>query len=89
MPFEDPLVGAVGTRQNVYQGGTSVWRRIADWMVDLRYLDYVPARGGLGPCPAYPDEPRCTGVPRSCLCSTTSRTSSSSIDAASPATTVA
>ena len=51
MPFEDPLVGAVGTRQNVYQSGTSVWRRIADWLVDLRYLDYVPAMGRAGAVP--------------------------------------
>jgi hyaluronan synthase len=48
MPFADPLVGAVGTQQNVYQRTTSVWRRIADWMVDLRYYDYVPAMGRKG-----------------------------------------
>jgi len=52
MPFVDPQVGAVGTQQNVYQRETSVWRRIADWMVDLRYYDYVPAmsRGGAVIC---------------------------------------
>ncbi|MCW2715532.1 MAG: glycosyl transferase family protein [Frankiales bacterium] len=43
MPFADPTVGAVSTQQNVYQRTTSVWRRIADWMVNLRYYDYVPA----------------------------------------------
>jgi len=48
MPFVDPLVGAVGTQQNVYQRTSSVWRRIADWMVNLRYYDYVPAMGRKG-----------------------------------------
>jgi cellulose synthase/poly-beta-1,6-N-acetylglucosamine synthase-like glycosyltransferase len=42
-PFVDPRVGAVSTKQNVYQPRSSVWRRIADWLVDLRYYDYVPA----------------------------------------------
>lgn len=51
MPFEDPLVGAVGTQQNVYKRDTSIWRRIADWMVNLRYLDYVPAMGRAGAVP--------------------------------------
>ena len=51
MPFIDPLVGAVGTVQNVFQRDTSIWRRIADWMVDLRYLDYVPAMGKAGAVP--------------------------------------
>lgn len=48
MPFADPTVGAVSTQQNVYQRETSVWRRIADWMVNLRYYDYVPAMGRYG-----------------------------------------
>lgn len=48
MPFADPTVGGVGTQQNVYQRTTSVWRRIADWLVDLRYHDYVPAMGRKG-----------------------------------------
>jgi N-acetylglucosaminyltransferase len=51
MPFKDPLVGAVSTRQNVYQRDSSVWRRIADWLVNLRYLDYVPAMGRAGAVP--------------------------------------
>ncbi len=51
MPFIDPLVGAVGTHQNVYQRDSSVWRRIADWLVNLRYLDYVPAMGAAGAVP--------------------------------------
>ncbi|HEX7095780.1 MAG TPA: glycosyltransferase [Acidimicrobiales bacterium] len=48
MPFADPTVGAVGTQQNVYQRTTSIWRRFADWMVNLRYYDYVPAMGRKG-----------------------------------------
>jgi cellulose synthase/poly-beta-1,6-N-acetylglucosamine synthase-like glycosyltransferase len=48
MLFADPRVGGVSTQQNVYQRETSVWRRIADWMVDLRYYDYVPAQGKAG-----------------------------------------
>lgn len=51
MPFVDPLVGAVGTHQNVNRRSTSVWRRIADWLVDIRYLDYVPAMGAVGAVP--------------------------------------
>lgn len=47
-PFADPKVGGVGTRQNVYQPETSVWRRLADWMIDIRYLDYVPSQGRAG-----------------------------------------
>ncbi|TPW77879.1 glycosyltransferase [Schumannella soli] len=48
MPFVDPEVGGVSTQQNVFQRETSVWRRIADWMVNLRYADYVPAQGKAG-----------------------------------------
>lgn len=48
MPFADPRVGAVSTRQNVYEPDTSVWRRVADWIIDNRYLDYVPATGRAG-----------------------------------------
>lgn len=48
MPFEDPAVGGVGTQQNVYQRTTSIWRRVADWLVNLRYYDYVPAMGRAG-----------------------------------------
>jgi N-acetylglucosaminyltransferase len=51
MPFADPLVGAVGTHQNVNKRDTSVWRRIADWLVNIRYLDYVPAMGRVGAVP--------------------------------------
>ncbi|MER5767375.1 glycosyltransferase family 2 protein [Streptomyces sp. NPDC001985] len=48
MPFADPEVGGVGTQQNVYLRSTSVWRRLADWLVNLRYYDYVPAMGRAG-----------------------------------------
>lgn len=47
-PFIDPMVGGVSTQQNVYQRGTSIWRRVADWLVDLRYYNYVPAMGRYG-----------------------------------------
>jgi cellulose synthase/poly-beta-1,6-N-acetylglucosamine synthase-like glycosyltransferase len=48
MPFVDPAVGAVSTRQNVYMPRSSIWRRVADWIIDLRYLDYVPATARAG-----------------------------------------
>lgn len=48
MPFVDPAVGAVGTRQNVHLPFSSIWRRVADWIIDLRYLDYVPATSDAG-----------------------------------------
>jgi cellulose synthase/poly-beta-1,6-N-acetylglucosamine synthase-like glycosyltransferase len=48
MPFADPAVGAVGTRQNVLLPRSSIWRRVADWIIDLRYLDYVPATSRAG-----------------------------------------
>lgn len=47
-PFKDPKVGGVGTRQNAYRATTSVWRRAADWMIDIRYLDYVRAQSRAG-----------------------------------------
>jgi hyaluronan synthase len=48
MPFADPKVGAVGTQQNVFQRKSNLWRRVADWMINLRYHDYVPAMGRKG-----------------------------------------
>lgn len=51
MPFADPRVGGVGTQQNVYQRNSSVWRIIADWLVNLRYYNYVPAMGRVGAVP--------------------------------------
>ena len=50
-PFIDPMVGGVSTQQNVYQRGSSIWRRVADWLVDLRYYNYVPAMGAAGAVP--------------------------------------
>jgi cellulose synthase/poly-beta-1,6-N-acetylglucosamine synthase-like glycosyltransferase len=50
-PFIDPLVGGVSTQQNVYQRETGLWRRVADWLVNLRYYDYVPAMGRAGAVP--------------------------------------
>ncbi len=50
MPFVDPQVGGVGSRQHVYLPQTNLWRRVAYWMLNTRYLDYVPAmsrRGGV------------------------------------------
>jgi cellulose synthase/poly-beta-1,6-N-acetylglucosamine synthase-like glycosyltransferase len=47
-PFSDPKVGGVGSRQNAYRAKTSIWRRIADWMIDVRYLDYVRAQSRAG-----------------------------------------
>ena len=48
MPFVDPRVGGVGSRQHVYLPDSDVRRRVAYWMLNTRYLDYVPAmsRGG-------------------------------------------
>jgi N-acetylglucosaminyltransferase len=48
MPFENPTVGAVATQQKVYKRRSSIWRMIADWIIDLRYYDYVPAMGRAG-----------------------------------------
>jgi N-acetylglucosaminyltransferase len=48
MPFVDPKVAGVGTRQRVYMRSTSIWRIVADWMVNVRYLDFVPAMGRAG-----------------------------------------
>jgi cellulose synthase/poly-beta-1,6-N-acetylglucosamine synthase-like glycosyltransferase len=48
MPFVDPMVGGVGSRQHVYLPQTSIWRRIAYWMLNSRYLDYVPAMSRRG-----------------------------------------
>jgi hyaluronan synthase len=50
MPFVDPQIGGVGSRQHVYLPGSDVRRRVAYWLLNTRYLDYVPAmsrRGGV------------------------------------------
>src|SRR5829696_6767766 len=46
--FVDPMIGGVGTRQSVYQRDSSIWRRVADWLVSVRYLDYLPAQSRAG-----------------------------------------
>jgi cellulose synthase/poly-beta-1,6-N-acetylglucosamine synthase-like glycosyltransferase len=46
MPFADPTIGGVGTRQHVWptNGATpTLWERIADIYLDIRYSDEVPA----------------------------------------------
>lgn len=43
MGFADPSVGGVGCRQNVLEPGTSLWRAVADWMLDVRFLHFLPA----------------------------------------------
>jgi hyaluronan synthase len=50
--FSDPDVGGVGCRQNVLQPKTSLWRLVADWMLDVRFLHYLPcmARTKAIPC---------------------------------------
>ena len=50
-PFADSEVGGVGTQQNVYQRNSSLWRMIADWLVNLRYYNYVPGMGRVGAVP--------------------------------------
>jgi hyaluronan synthase len=51
MPFADPEVGGVGTRQTVAARTTSLWRRVASWQLSLRALDYLPALGAGGSVP--------------------------------------
>jgi hyaluronan synthase len=48
MPFVDARVGGVGSRQHVHRPKSDLRRRVAYWMLNTRYLDYVPAmsRGG-------------------------------------------
>jgi hyaluronan synthase len=46
MPFADPKVGGVGTRQNMYPTDgrrATLWERLADIYLDIRYADEVPA----------------------------------------------
>jgi cellulose synthase/poly-beta-1,6-N-acetylglucosamine synthase-like glycosyltransferase len=46
MPFADPAIGGVGTRQHMYptDGVTpTLWERLADIYLDIRYSDEVPA----------------------------------------------
>jgi hyaluronan synthase len=46
-PFQDPEIGGVGTRQNVYRP-RSVWQRIADVYLDLRYIEELPGQTVIG-----------------------------------------
>lgn len=46
MPFIDPKIGGVGTRQNMYPSDgkrATIWERMADIYLDIRYADEVPA----------------------------------------------
>ncbi|MBC8076616.1 MAG: glycosyltransferase [Chloroflexales bacterium] len=46
MPFADPKIGGVGTRQNMYPTDgkrATIWERLADIYLDIRYTDEVPA----------------------------------------------
>jgi len=46
MPFADPKIGGVGTRQNMYPTDglrATLWERLADIYLDIRYADEVPA----------------------------------------------
>ncbi len=46
MPFADPKIGGVGTRQNMYPSDgkrATLWERLADIYLDIRYSDEVPA----------------------------------------------
>ena len=46
MPFIDPKIGGVGTRQNMYPSDgkrPTLWERLADIYLDIRYSDEVPA----------------------------------------------
>lgn len=51
MPFADPKIGGVGTRQNMYPSDgkrATLWERIADIYLDIRYSDEVPATTMIG-----------------------------------------
>jgi len=41
-PFNDPDVGGVGAKQNVEDFQKSIVWRIENWLLDLRYIDFVP-----------------------------------------------
>jgi cellulose synthase/poly-beta-1,6-N-acetylglucosamine synthase-like glycosyltransferase len=46
MPFADPTIGGVGTRQNMQPTNgvrPTLWERLADIYLDVRYSDEVPA----------------------------------------------
>jgi N-acetylglucosaminyltransferase len=47
-PFGDPRVGGVAVRPRALAPESSVWRRIADWLFDAKYLRQVPAMASAG-----------------------------------------
>ena len=47
-PFADPRVAGVATRPRVLAARSSVWRYIADWLLDAKYLRQVPAMAAAG-----------------------------------------
>ncbi len=46
-PFEDPDVGGVGTRQNVWRPA-GLWQRVTDMFLDYRYFDENAAQTRMG-----------------------------------------
>lgn len=51
MPFQDPRIGGVGTRQNMHPTDNetpTIWERMADIYLDVRYADEVPATTLMG-----------------------------------------
>jgi glycosyltransferase involved in cell wall biosynthesis len=51
MPFIDPEIGGVGTRQNMIPSdghSATLWERLADIYLDIRYADEVPATTVVG-----------------------------------------
>jgi hyaluronan synthase len=51
MPFADPQIGGVGTRQHMFPSDgakPTLWERIADIYLDIRYTDEVPATTVIG-----------------------------------------
>jgi cellulose synthase/poly-beta-1,6-N-acetylglucosamine synthase-like glycosyltransferase len=47
VPFKDPAVGGVGTRQNVYEPH-GLWQNAADLYLDYRYYDEIAAQSTVG-----------------------------------------
>lgn len=46
-PFDDPKVGGVGTRQNVYNP-SGIWQSMADMYLDYRYFDELAGQTFMG-----------------------------------------
>ncbi len=87
MPFLDPRVGGVGSRQHVHRPRSDLRRRVAYWLLNTRYLDYVPAMSRSARSPCCPGGPRPTGARWCCRCCRRWSTSCSSAASASPGTT--